>query len=102
MFCGSSFAQVDRTSLSGTVTDSAGRVVPGVHVVVALSDTGLVRETYTSRTGTYEVPVLPIGAYTVTFTSNGFAELTFDQVVQTVGRTRTLDATLHVAGSNST
>ena len=99
-FVAQAFAQVDRTSLSGTVTDSAGRVVPGVHVVVALSDTGLVRETYTSRTGTYEVPVLPIGAYTVTFTSNGFAELTFDQVVQTVGRTRTLDATLHVAGSN--
>ncbi|MGA3081674.1 MAG: TonB-dependent receptor [Terracidiphilus sp.] len=91
-------AQVDRAGLNGTVTDPAGRVVPGVHVVVAKLDTGLVRETETSRTGTYEVAELPVGAYTVTFTGSGFATLTFDQVVQTVGRTRTLDATLHVAG----
>jgi hypothetical protein len=90
--------QVDRAGLSGTVTDSAGRVVPGVHVVVTMPDTGLVRETYTSHKGTYEVPDLPLGACTVTFTGNGFAALTFDQVVQTVGSTRTLDAKLHVAG----
>jgi hypothetical protein len=91
-------AQVDRASLNGTVTDPAGRVVPGVHVVVTMPDTGLVRETNTSRTGTYEIPELPVGIYSVTFTGNGFATLAFDQVVQTVGRTRTLDATLHVAG----
>lgn len=90
--------QVDRAGLSGTVTDSAGRVVPGVHVVVTMPDTGLVRETYTSHKGTCEVPDLPLGACTVTFTGNGFAALTFDQVVQTVGSTRTLDAKLHVAG----
>jgi len=92
-------AQVDRSGLTGTVTDSAGRVVPGVHVVISKPDSGLVRETVTSREGAYEVPELPVGNYLVTFTGNGFATLTFDQVVQTVGRTRTLDAMLHVAGS---
>ena len=91
-------AQVDRSGLNGTVTDPAGSVVPGVHVVVTMPDTGLVRETYTSSTGTYEIPELPVGIYSVTFTDNGFAKLTFDQVVQTVGRTRTLDATLQVSG----
>jgi hypothetical protein len=92
-------AQVDRASLNGTVTDPAGRVVPGIHIVATVVDTGLVRQTDTSRTGTYEIPALPVGIYSVTFTGNGFAKLTFDQVVQSVGRTRTLDATLHVAGN---
>ena len=92
-------AQVDRASLSGTVTDAAGNVVPGIHVVVYMPDTGLVRETATSRTGTYEVPELPVGTCMVTFTGNGFAALTFGQVIQTVGLTRTLNATMRVAGT---
>jgi Carboxypeptidase regulatory-like domain/TonB dependent receptor len=91
-------AQVDRAGLSGTVTDVAGNVVPHVHVVAVLPDTGLRRETITSSAGTYEIPALPIGTYTVSFMGNGFATLTFDQVLQTVGRTRTLNATLRVAG----
>jgi len=92
-------AQVDRTGLNGSVTDPAGRAVPGIHVVVTMPDIGLVRETSTSRTGMYEIPELPVGIYSVTFTGSGFAKLTFEQVVQTVGRTRTLDAALKVAGS---
>ena len=93
-------AQVDRASLSGTVTDSAGAVVPGVHVEVSMAETGVHREAFTSRTGTYEIPSLPVGAYLVSFTANGFASLTIDRVVQTVGRTRTLDVTLNVAGGD--
>jgi hypothetical protein len=91
------FAQVDRTSLTGTLTDPAGKVVPDVHVEVYMPDTGLKRETTTSREGTYEVAELPVGTYTVTFTGNGFATLTFNNVIQPVGRTRTLDATMPVA-----
>jgi hypothetical protein len=94
------FAQVDRASLSGTVADGAGAVVPGIHVVVYLPDTGLTRETYTSRRGTYEIAELPVGACTVTFTREGFATLTFDQVIQTVGQTRTLDAVMRVASAS--
>lgn len=90
---------MDRAGLSGTVFDRAGNVIPGIHVAVLKPDTGLRRETVTSSTGTYAVPELPIGVYTVTFAGNGFATLTFDQVILTVGRTRTLDSTLHVAGT---
>jgi len=92
------FAQVDRTGLSGTVTDRAGKVIPGIHVLVVMPETGMRRETVTSSSGTYEVPELPVGYYTVSFSGNGFATLTFAQVMQTVGRTRTLNATLQIAG----
>jgi hypothetical protein len=39
-----SFAQTDRAGLNGTVTDPAGKVIPGVHVVATISDTGLRRD----------------------------------------------------------
>ncbi len=101
-FASISFAQGDRASLNGTVTDASGGVVPGVHVVVTMPDSGLVRESDTSRSGTYEVPELPVGNYTVAFSGAGFAKLTFDDVVLSVGRSRTMDATLKVAGGVET
>ena len=52
-------AQVDRTDLSGTVVDPAGKAIPDVHVTALMPDNGTSRETVTSRTGTYEVPGLP-------------------------------------------
>ena len=92
------FAQVDRSGLSGIVTDPAGRVLPQVRVVALQSDSGLRREAITSSTGTYDIAELPVGVYTITFDREGFKTLTFVDVVQVVGRTRTLDATLQVSG----
>jgi hypothetical protein len=93
-------AQVDRADLSGTVVDPAGKVIPDVHVTVLMPDNGTSRETVTSRSGTYEVPGLPVGTYSVTFAATGFAKLTINQVIQTEGRTRTLDAKLQLAGTS--
>jgi len=93
------FGQVDRAGLSGTVTDPFGKVIPAVRVAAILPETGLRRETVTSAEGEYDIPELPVGTYTVVFEGKGFASLTYPQVVQTVGRTRTLNATLQVAGA---
>ncbi len=93
-------AQVDRADLSGTVVDPAGKAIPEVRVTVLMPDNGTSRETVTSRTGTYEVPGLPVGTYSVTFAANGFAKLTINEVIQTEGRTRTLDARLQLAGTS--
>src|ERR1700733_11826230 len=91
-------AQVDRAGLDGTITDPSGKVIPGVHVIAEMPDTGLKRETVSSPTGTYDIPELPVGIYTITFNHPGFKTLTFVDVKQVIGRTRTLDATLQVAG----
>ncbi|HTX77759.1 MAG TPA: carboxypeptidase-like regulatory domain-containing protein, partial [Terracidiphilus sp.] len=45
LLAASSFAQVDRSGLSGTVSDTSGRVLPEAHVKVVESATGLHRET---------------------------------------------------------
>jgi len=94
-----SWAQADRSGLNGTMTDPSGRVLPGVQVLALQNATGLRREAVSSASGTYEIPELPVGTYTVTFTHPGFQSLRFDNVVQKLGETRTLNATLRVAGT---
>ena len=96
----SCLAQVDLAGLNGTVRDSAGRSLPDAHIVAVQQATGLRREAVSSASGTYAIPDLPIGTYRVTFTAPGFREAAFENLQQSVGRTRTLDVTLAVAGAN--
>jgi Carboxypeptidase regulatory-like domain/TonB dependent receptor len=93
-----SSAQVDRAGLNGTVTDPSLRVLPQTHVTAVHNATGLRRETMSSSSGTYDIPELPVGVYTITFDHQGFKTLTFVDVEQVIGRTRTLNATLQVSG----
>ena len=94
-----SFAQVDRSGLSGIVTDSSGRLLGQTHVTAVHHSTQLRREAVSHPNGSYDIPALPVGVYTITFDHPGFKALTFVDVEQVIGRTRTLDAALRVAGS---
>jgi len=93
-------AQVDRAGLSGTIIDPSGRVLPKTQITAVQIGTGLERKTTSSATGTYDIPELPVGIYTVTFEHEGFKPLTFVDVEEVIGRTRILDATLVVSGGN--
>jgi len=92
------FAQVDRSGLTGTVTDSAGLRLSGTRIRAMQNSTQLQRETVTNAAGRYDLPQLPVGIYTIAFEHQGFRKVEFVDVQQVIGRTRTLDATLQVAG----
>jgi len=94
----SPLAQVDRAGLRGTVSDSSGRVLPQAQVTAVQISTGLKRETTSSAEGTYDIPELSVGNYTITFQHDGFKTVTFVEVEEVIGRTRTLDVTLEVSG----
>ncbi len=93
------FAQLDRSSLNGTVTDPKGARVPGVIVSATQSSTGLERKATTSSQGGYSLDSLPIGRYTVVFSKPGFSELRVQEVDQTIGQTRTLNIQLHISAA---
>ena len=93
-----SYAQVDRSGLSGTVTDSSGRLLAHAHITTVQNATQLRREAVSNSNGNYDIPELPVGVYTITFDHPGFKTLTFVDVEQVIGRTRTLNATMQVAG----
>jgi hypothetical protein len=63
--------------ISGTITDPTGAVVPNASVVAENAATGLHQTATTSGNGTFRIPLLPPGDYTVTVTATGF------QTVQT-------------------
>lgn len=90
-------AQVDRTAMTGIVTDPQGNPVPQSRVRATESATGFQRETLTTSQGTYVLPGLPPGIYSVEFSKAGFADFFAKNVEQLVGQTRTLDARLELA-----
>ena len=91
-------AQVDRSGLTGTITDPSGSLLPQAHITVAESATGLSRETISDARGNYHISQLPVGIYTVTVEHQGFRSVEFVDVEQIIGRTRTLNAQLQVSG----
>ncbi|MFN7544181.1 MAG: carboxypeptidase-like regulatory domain-containing protein [Acidobacteriota bacterium] len=60
-------AQMTRGTLTGTVTDPSGAVVPGVSVKAVNLLTNIVRETKTNDAGIYRIPALDPGSYAVEF-----------------------------------
>ncbi len=66
------FAQSDSTSVSGTITDPSGAAVANAKVVVKNQNTGAVREVTTNLSGTYIIPSIQSGIYTMTVEVSGF------------------------------
>jgi hypothetical protein len=92
------FAQVDRSALTGLVTDPSGKMLGQTRIAAVENSTQLRREVESSTDGRYNIPELPVGTYTITFDHPGFKTVTFLDVEQVVGRTRTLSAALQVSG----
>src|SRR6266849_1683952 len=72
LYTTSLLGQTFRGTILGTVTDPQGAVISGAKVVVHNVNTGLQRTTQTSADGSYTVPELPVGTYTVTVSQSGF------------------------------
>src|SRR5438046_10626627 len=86
--------QTFRGTILGTVTDPQGAVIPGAKVAVHNVDTGLERTTQTSADGSYSLPELPIGTYTVTVTQSGFQTGVTSKVAVNVGAEKRVDVVL--------
>ena len=76
--------QATQGSIFGTVTDSAGAVVPHVNVVVTSVERGVSRQTVTSDSGEYRVSDLDLGFYIVSVESPGFKKAESSKVEITV------------------
>ena len=84
-------AQTAGANLIGRVQDKEGTALPGVTVTATQKDTGLTRTTVTESDGTFRLPSVPIGLYTVTVELNGFATVTIDEVRLNVASQREIN-----------
>jgi hypothetical protein len=89
-------AQADRGTLTGTVTDPGGSLVPAAKVTARNPQTGAQFETVTTSTGNYSLPQLPSGEYDVTVELAGFKKYTQRQVTVGVAQTVRIDAALEM------
>ena len=90
-----SLAQELAATLTGTVTDASGAVVPGATVVVHNEETNTdVRTVTTSGTGNFNITNLAAGRYTVTVKNEGFQTFVASSVVLNVAEKHTLDVQL--------
>jgi len=64
--------QTFRGGIQGTVTDSTGATLPGADVTATNVGTGLSRTAVTDTEGTYFIPELPLGDYSVKANLSGF------------------------------
>ncbi len=95
-------AQTTNASLSGTVTDSSGAAIPGAQVTARNTGTGLASTITSTGSGTYTLPNLPPGTYTLTVTKDGFSTSMQADVVLSVSQSATLNSTLAVGASSET
>jgi carboxypeptidase family protein/TonB-dependent receptor-like protein len=91
-----SFAQTDRATLEGTVTDTSGGAISGARVQVLAVATGIAEEKRANSNGYYRFPGLAVGEYRVTVSNASFKTKVLERVVVEVGQTRTLDVRLEV------
>jgi hypothetical protein len=85
-------------SLSGTVADATGGVVPGTTITATNDNTGVVSTAVTNASGVYSFPRLIFGVYTVKAEQSGFQPKIFTKVTLLAGQQARLNFQLEVVG----
>jgi len=98
----SGLAQSGTGTITGTVTDPGGLVVPGAAVSVRNTETGIAHPLKTNDAGIYVAPFLQPGQYEVTASKEGFASVKHPSLTLQVGQTLTVDIALPVQGAKET
>lgn len=96
------FCQSTTATLTGTVEDQNGAVIPGVSITIQNTATSLERQTATSDSGQFVVPLLPPGNYTVTVKRDGFTPVEIRNVILNVGDQKSLPIQLKAGGVTET
>ena len=93
---GSLRAQISTATLTGSVTDPTGAVVPGAVVEAKNQATQLARTATTDSSGEYVIPDLPPAHYTLTFRAPGFKMFIVPDIELLVAHRAQINAKLEV------
>lgn len=97
-----SYAQYDRSRITGTIVDASGAAVPNASISLKNDKTGETREAKTDGRGIYFFPNLPPTQYTIEAKSGGFASNRLESFTVSVGQERIVDLTLSPSSVSST
>ena len=80
LLCPGAHGQVDQGTITGSVEDSTGAVVPGAQVTLTSTDTDLVLQRAANSTGNFVFSPLKIGNYKLSATAPGFQTTTQEKL----------------------
>ncbi len=89
-------AQSGRGTITGTVVDSSGAVVPGADVTATNTQTGGTFKAVTTDVGLYRIPYVEPGTYRITAAMTGFKTAVRSDVAVLITQTVTVDFRLEV------
>ncbi len=99
---GAAFAQTDRGAITGTITDSAGAVIPAAAITAKNSTTGALYEAESTETGNYTLARLPAGIYELSISVPGFKHFVQTGIKVLAAQTLSIDIQLEVASISET
>ena len=92
-------AQSDRGSITGTISDTSGALIPGAKIVLTNAATGFKSDTVSTGTGNYTLAGLPAGTYALNVDSAGFAHYQQTNIGVEVAVTTRVDVTMRVGAA---
>jgi hypothetical protein len=96
LLASSAFGQSISGTLTGTVSDSSGAVIPGAHVTVKNEQSGDIRKTVTNNDGYFTIAAIPAGSYLLTVEATGFQNYELKALAFNGSDKRNVDAVLQV------
>jgi hypothetical protein len=100
LLASTAFAQSDRGTITGTVTDPAGAVIANAAIEARNQATGLVYQAATTSTGNYTIAQLPAGIYEVSATVPGFKKYVRQGITVEVAQVLRIDIALEVGAAS--
>ncbi|MCP9496634.1 MAG: carboxypeptidase regulatory-like domain-containing protein [Pyrinomonadaceae bacterium MAG19_C2-C3] len=91
-----SFAQTSRGTVSGTLTDETGAVIPNASVTLTNTATNVARTTTANEEGFYRFDAVDLGTYFVQIAASNFGTVTRTGVIVNANQTSTIDAQLTI------
>ncbi len=92
----------ENATITGTVTDSSGAIIPNVSITLTNQATGQSRQSITNGSGIYTFANVGIGNFTLSATSSGFQTYTKTNIVVNTDQTLKEDLSLSVGSAGQT
>src|ERR1700674_3536374 len=96
------FAQADRGSIEGTVTDPSGAAVPKAQIQVVNIETNSKLDFSTNELGNYLAPNLPLGSYRMIVQKEGFRTLNREPILVRAQSSLRVDFTFQIGAVTDT
>lgn len=93
------YAQSERGTITGTVKDATGAVIPSAKIVLTNSQTGVANTLTSNSAGEFTLPQLQVGVYNLRVDKEGFRPASIIGLVLNASATVRADATLEIGAS---